>query len=136
MALSQFVDGQNVSANGEQLQADQEGLPVCVSVFCQTALTVIFSVLWKFIIYREIMKQRFNYEYMQLACYFCHEIQFSTCTICRQFLHLHPAYAFVHFFGYINKCGTRCWWRSWLRHCATSQKVTGSISDDVTGIFH
>jgi hypothetical protein len=21
----------------------------------------------------------------------------------------------------------RCWWRSWLRHCATSRKVAGSI---------
>jgi hypothetical protein len=31
-------------------------------------------------------------------------------------------------------CGTR--WRSWLRHCATSQKVAGSIPDGVTGIFH
>ena len=30
--------------------------------------------------------------------------------------------------------GTR--WRIWLRHCATSQKVMGSISDGVTGIFH
>ena len=30
--------------------------------------------------------------------------------------------------------GTRC--RSWLRHCATSRKVAGSIPDDVTGIFH
>ena len=28
------------------------------------------------------------------------------------------------------------WWRSWLRHCATSQKVVGSIPDGVTGIFH
>jgi hypothetical protein len=27
-------------------------------------------------------------------------------------------------------------WRSWLRHCATSRKVTGSIPDGVTGIFH
>jgi len=27
------------------------------------------------------------------------------------------------------------WWCSWLRHCATSWKVTGSIPDDVTGIF-
>ena len=27
-------------------------------------------------------------------------------------------------------------WRSWLRHCATSQKVAGSIPDGVTGIFH
>jgi hypothetical protein len=30
--------------------------------------------------------------------------------------------------------GTR--WRSWLRHYATSQKVAGSISDGVIGIFH
>jgi hypothetical protein len=30
--------------------------------------------------------------------------------------------------------GTR--WRSWLRHCATSREVAGSISDGVTGIFH
>ena len=30
--------------------------------------------------------------------------------------------------------GTR--WRSWLRHCATSRKVAGSIPDGVTGIFH
>jgi hypothetical protein len=28
------------------------------------------------------------------------------------------------------------WWCSWLRHCATSQKVAGSIPDGVTGIFH
>ena len=26
--------------------------------------------------------------------------------------------------------------RSWLRHCATSRKVVGSIPDGVTGIFH
>ena len=28
------------------------------------------------------------------------------------------------------------WWRSWLRHCATSRKVAGSIPDGVTEIFH
>ena len=27
-------------------------------------------------------------------------------------------------------------WRSWLTHCATSQKVAGSIPNGVTGIFH
>jgi len=27
-------------------------------------------------------------------------------------------------------------WRSWLRHCTTSQKVAGSIPDDVTEFFH
>jgi hypothetical protein len=27
-------------------------------------------------------------------------------------------------------------WRSWLRHCATSRKVAGSIPDGVIGFFH
>jgi hypothetical protein len=30
-------------------------------------------------------------------------------------------------------CGTR--WRSWLRHCATSRQVAGSIPDGVWGFF-
>jgi hypothetical protein len=29
----------------------------------------------------------------------------------------------------------RLLWRSWLRHCATSRKVAGSIPDGVVGIF-
>ena len=33
-----------------------------------------------------------------------------------------------------EKWGTR--WRSWLRHCVTSWKVAGSITDGVIGIFH
>jgi hypothetical protein len=37
---------------------------------------------------------------------------------------------------YLYITGARCWWRSWLRHCATSQKVAGSIPDGVSGIFH
>ena len=28
------------------------------------------------------------------------------------------------------------WWRSWLRHCAKSRKVAGSIPDGVTGILN
>ena len=28
------------------------------------------------------------------------------------------------------------WWPNWLRHCATSLKVAGSIPDDVIEIFH
>jgi len=32
--------------------------------------------------------------------------------------------------------GARCWWRSWLRHRATSRKVAGSIPDCVTKSFH
>ena len=37
-------------------------------------------------------------------------------------------------FLYQLQGGTR--WRSWLRYCATSRKVAGSIPDDVTGFFH
>jgi len=32
--------------------------------------------------------------------------------------------------------GARCWWRSWLRHCATSRKAAGLFLDGVNGIFH
>ena len=35
---------------------------------------------------------------------------------------------------YLMCWGTR--WRSWLRHCATSRKVTGSIPNGFSGIFH
>jgi hypothetical protein len=35
----------------------------------------------------------------------------------------------------VQKLGAGCWWRSWLRHCATSRKVAGSISDDVIEFF-
>jgi len=31
--------------------------------------------------------------------------------------------------------GARCWWRSWLRHCATNRKVADSIPDGVIGIL-
>jgi hypothetical protein len=30
--------------------------------------------------------------------------------------------------------GTRC--HNWLRHCAASRKVAGSINDSIIGIFH
>ena len=35
-----------------------------------------------------------------------------------------------------NNKRTRCWWCSWLWHCATSRKVAGSIPDGVIEIFH
>ena len=44
--------------------------------------------------------------------------------------HFNPYLYYLH---NINR-GPR--WRSWLRHCATSQKVAGSIPDGVIGIFH
>jgi hypothetical protein len=45
-----------------------------------------------------------------------------------------------HIFSYIIKRLARNWGTlpvaQWLRHCATSRKVAGWISDGVTGIFH
>jgi hypothetical protein len=41
---------------------------------------------------------------------------------------------YYYYYYYHYYWGTRL--RSWLRHCATSRKVAGSISDDLTGIFH
>jgi len=45
---------------------------------------------------------------------------------------------YIYIKSHTHKCvstaGTR--WRSWLRHCATSRRVTSSIPDGVIGIFH
>ena len=35
----------------------------------------------------------------------------------------------------VSEFGWGTWWHGWLRHCATSRKVAGSIPDGVTGIF-
>ena len=49
--------------------------------------------------------------------------QHAAAAACAQFFPLHILYV-----------GTQ--WRSWLRHCATSRNVAGSIPDGVIGIFH
>jgi len=41
-----------------------------------------------------------------------------------------------YIYSVLTCTGARCWWRTWLRHSATSRKVAGSILDGVTGIFH
>jgi len=41
----------------------------------------------------------------------------------------------IQFGMYASRYGSTRW-RSWLRHCATSRKVAGSIPDGVITIFH
>jgi len=54
--------------------------------------------------------------------------------ICTMYMYYVSA-CFPFFYSRTRKSGgTR--WRSWLRHCATSRRVAGSIPDDVIGIFH
>jgi hypothetical protein len=55
--------------------------------------------------------------------YSCSVATIFQCTTCQ------VVFAVYHPLG-----GTR--WRSWLRHCATNRKVTGSILDGVIGIFY
>ena len=50
----------------------------------------------------------------------------------RYFMWGHAYYIYIYIYIYIY--GGRQW-RIWLRHCATSRKVAGSIPNGVTGIF-
>ena len=52
-----------------------------------------------------------------------------------QLHHWHRYYTLPNDLSFLHKYmgGTR--WRSWLRHCATSRKVAGSIPDGVIGFF-
>ena len=43
--------------------------------------------------------------------------------------------ALVYLLNILGKETARCWWRSWLRHCASSRKVAGSIPDGVIENF-
>jgi hypothetical protein len=40
------------------------------------------------------------------------------------------------FLSYQSNRGHAARWRSWLRHCATSRRVAGSIPDGIAGIFN
>jgi hypothetical protein len=67
----------------------------------------------------------------------CNENHFPSVYFVNQPLHVSDIFVAHHqevYSIYTVYQGTR--WRSWLRHCATSRKVAGSIPDDVIGIFH
>ena len=70
-----------------------------------------------------------------LWSYLCHCLQFYT-HYRNSLLLLYYVLIFLcrNSYTYIYRWGPR--WRSWLRHCATSQKVAGSIPDGVIGILH
>jgi hypothetical protein len=63
----------------------------------------------------------------------CHKIVIQIRLIIRYFMTLYQL-LILSSVRYDTVGGTRC--RSWLRHCATSRKVAGSIPDDIIGIFH
>jgi hypothetical protein len=69
-------------------------------------------------------------KYVFVALGIQHSMRVSYVLICGNPA-LHHSFTYV-----ITGTGARCWWRSWLRHCATSRKMSGSIPDVVIGIFH
>jgi hypothetical protein len=60
-----------------------------------------------------------------------HEVYGGLLKVCKLYVKIQY---FIHTHTHTHITNSR--WRSWLRHCATSQKVTGSIPEGVTGIFH
>jgi hypothetical protein len=64
----------------------------------------------------------------------CHENTCLTCT--KEVSGLNPSYPYCGVCQQYFKRSGGTWWRSWLRHCATSQKDAGLIPNVVIGIFH
>jgi len=61
-------------------------------------------------------------------------IEFSSMEMKFSYLYIYIylfIYIYIYIYIYMGARGDSC-----LRHCATSQKVTGSIPDGFTGIFH
>ena len=67
----------------------------------------------------------------------CNSYKFDAvvCIAYSHFLQSEDKYCRVFFMEVRNLDGFT-WWRSWLRHCATSWKVAGLITDDVIEGFH
>ena len=71
-----------------------------------------------------------------------HTIPYRTVIYCFIFLKQCSVFRSSQLYRLLTNCipimipvrGTR--WRSWLRHCAKSRKVAGSIPNGVIGIFH
>ena len=79
----------------------------------------------------------FAREYTNFYGFALQKLFSDRCTEISNFgLLLYVFFFFIMLFSVCSSCmrGTR--WRSWMKHCATSRKVTGSIPDGVTGIFH
>ena len=110
-----------------QLQPFKQKIAIlgAFETFTESRITLICTRLWT-------ASSIFNFFLILLLA---HQI-FSSCIyvcvcVCRWM------YVYLHFIKllkyYISNGAMR--WRSWLRHCATSRKVAGSIPDGV-GIFH
>ena len=71
-----------------------------------------------------------------LSCKICRETQYCNNKALLKVLTL-VKYIHVHYMKYSNRILSEHHYpHVWLWHCATSQKVMGSIPDGVTGISH
>jgi len=104
-------------------------------VLKHTVHPICIGVLWRHVVWYVGPKVRVNIL-----------VPLSICQCCGRTHYLH-VYAMIHrdtlpphapgYVGTTMSVGGRgsTRWRSWLRHCATSHKVGGSIPDVVTEIF-
>jgi hypothetical protein len=125
-----------------------------IRFFYHRAETVYFNIFYGFLTDRKTICLQFNVRPKRRSYRYCtrHWIP-NVCIIptlgCQKLISSSPKsrYALVtrtyfstNNFLLVNMdylpSGARCWWHSWLRHWATSGKVTGSILDGVIRIFY
>jgi hypothetical protein len=68
-------------------------------------------------------------KWVTRALYYCHRVATQ---LQLNIYHHHMLLVYLNLAIFLSRC-TR--WRSWLRHCATSRKVEGSIPDGVIVFF-
>jgi hypothetical protein len=86
-----------------------------------------------------------TYVCVLISPYYLCSWSLTTTVVFHKHLHLHqlkyyhsvvPGFTEEQYFCLASSCQRGMRWCNWLRHCATSRKVAGSIPDGVIGIFH
>jgi hypothetical protein len=91
---------------------------LCSVTFIPSNVVPVYEIMWKNTVQQDRPQMKIRRMRMRIACW----IPKATDT---------PSIEYVILIT--SPRGTR--WRRWLRHCATSRKVAGSIPDGVNVIF-
>ena len=92
------------------------------------------------------LPSKMTYKWLYILLFFCHlnclftftlQCWYTAFSLRQHYIKLFSIHYAVYYL--IPNCiklmwGT--WWHSWLRHCATSWKIAGSILDGINVIFH
>ena len=114
------------------IRTKRSGTSAQLKLFCFVAQLHVSASMWAIIrltvkrifVFGGILQSYYSFLQKVLrSASFTFTLLFNTDDYCQNCPHY-----IMHWMG--------TWWRSWLRHCVTSQKVAGSIPDGVSGIFH